>query len=181
MGDLVKLDAAVMTDEQIDLNINQLLHAKTQRLEQKLMELTDSYKKLQSQIGLYGDELEKTKSMVVAKMKVTEPKFGYVGLGDFGRYIGVSIGAKNMGKILRIVGLAMPSRGATTPYRWAIPKYAQTEAHENYTATRWHYQNCMEYIDEHLKQHGLYERFYSISTEREMEQFIAEIYKQCAG
>ena len=106
----------------------------------------------------------------------------YCNLSDLGNNFRVKIGAKTMGKLLRVVGIAQSSRYTTTkPYHSLCPKFAVTSSFtDNYGNThqtfKWNYNNCLKKIDEWLQNHDLYEDFYAVATERKMEKFINDLH-----
>jgi hypothetical protein len=178
-----------MTLEQLQLVQNQIIARQVGLLQSRLEAMQEELNKAKAELEIAKEEqalhaeqmqheLEKTKAMAAANQRVREPKYGWVNQGDFGRFLNPSVGAKTMGKLLKIVGLAMRTKGATTPYRKYIGKYADVIAHERFTQVRWHYENCMTYIDEWLKEKGLFEQFYSFETSRQVEDFIDRLYKE---
>ncbi len=183
-----------MTPEEIDYYVTKLMAAKQNQLEAQLKQVMESQKKAEeanrimydevsNSLGRIGEEVDRAKDMAASSQTAKAVRYGWVNQGDFGRFFEKSIGAKTMGKLLKAVGLAMKSKGSTTPYRHNIPKYAMTTVNRNsagydFTAVQWNYENCMEYINEWLQEHGYYEAFYSVRSTKEMGIFINNLYEK---
>ena len=125
----------------------------------------------------FQEEIDRAKEIAIGSMRVNSPKSNYVKQGDFGRFFSVSIGSRTIGKLFKIVGLSQ-KKGRTIPYRQMIPKYAKCVAHKEYTEYVWHFENCMKLIDDWLRTHNLYDDFYIIETEKDMENFINNLFKR---
>jgi len=186
---LITIDENI-TDAQLDTFIEKAMIAKIKRVENKLAQIEDKQKYLEEKTSTMLDETnleinrlkednEKTLKTAINSLR-QEIYDGYLGQGDFGRQFRISIGSVTIGKLFRIVGLAQISKGKTTAYRQYIPKYAKiTSASKetvngtiSFSLTNWHYTNCMEFIDNWLIEHELYDTFYSIPSEKEMKNFI---------
>lgn len=126
---------------------------------------------------ILSERIDKVTEVATNSLRVQQPKYDYINQRDFGVCFGISIGSKTVGKLFKAVGLAQKSENTTVPYRHFIPRYVKTFAHNNFTSFVWHYENCLEYIEKWLKENSLFEEFYSIATEREMEEFINKIYQ----
>lgn len=188
--DLIKIET--LSPEEIDFYTEKLLAVRQSNLERKLKLMEEKQKATEEMFNLKINQVntlvnkieensEKKLEVAVNSMRVKEPKYGFVNQGDFGRFFTISIGSKTMGKLLRIVGLAMKAKNQTTPYRELIPKYAMTEAYENYTAVKWNYEKCLEFVDRWLKENDYFETFYSIGSTQDMEKFITNLYEKCRG
>lgn len=181
--DKLQSSIAAMPLDELQIINNLAVAEQVQRMQSRLESMQNAMKQTERQLEIMKEEhefrtqlleseVEKAKTMAATNQRVREPKYGWVNQGDFGRFLNPSIGSGTMGKFLKAVGLAMPSKGPTTPYRKYIGKYAETIAHEHFTQTRWNYENCMQYIDDWLKEHNLFEVFYSLETTKEVKQFI---------
>jgi hypothetical protein len=182
---LISIDENI-TDVELDVYIEKAIFTKIKRVENKLAQIEDRQKYLEEKTSTRLDETDlelnrikedTEKKLEVAVNSLRQEIFdGYLNQGDFGRQFIVSISSIRIGKLFRIVGLAQISKGQTTAYRQYVPKYAKVITERNgdisYSKTTWHYTNCMEFIDLWLKENNLFEKFYSISTEKEMEKFI---------
>ncbi len=182
---LMHLNIDKLSNEEVDVLQTKIIARKMKRFEAQIAEMANAQKMLETglkEITLEQERIkedsEKKLEVAVNSMRVKQPKYGYVNQGDFGRFFTVSIGSRTMGKLLKVVGLAMKNKNQTTPYREHIPKCAMTEANENYTAVRWNYEKCLDYIDGWLKENDYFESFYSISSPRDMEKFINQLYER---
>lgn len=135
------------------------------------------FKETQDSINLISEKSEKQMEVAVNSMRVKQMQYEYINLQSFGANFSVSIGSKTLGKLLRIVGIAM-KKPTTAPYRENVPKYAKPSANEKYSTFIWHYENCLQKIDSWLMENGHYEDFYSISSEKELEKFINYLYSK---
>lgn len=134
---------------------------------------------LENKIDDVKAESDKKMEVTINKMRVDKNKWGFVAQRDIGNAFRVSIGSQTIGKLFRVVGLAIKSRtGNTEPKREYVGKYATTEIVNGYPTFRWHQENCIEYIDKWLRKMNLLEDFYSIETEKEMKNFIDGLYSK---
>ena len=49
-------------------------------------------------------------------------------------------------------------------------------ANEKYSSFIWHYENCLNFVDKWLAENSYYEAFYSKHTEKELTEFINDLY-----
>lgn len=167
-----------MTPEQMQYFQNKLLAKQASIFQQKLEILQDEIKSNKTELEILKLEQQKTTEVAVNNLRLKHGRFDYVNQGDFGRFFSVSLSSVSVGKLLKIVGLAQPSRkGGTVPYRQYVGKYALTIANGTYTVTQWHYENCMDRIDNWLKEESCYEKFYSIQDEKKLKEFVDELYE----
>lgn len=168
--------------EQLQLMQDQITAIRMKNIEKQLLQTRDDIKKIDEKITILTEENKNAVDVAIQSLRANHTKYGYVSQGDFGRFFEVSIGSKTIGKLLRVVGLAMKTKGDTTPYRSMIPKYAETSINKingyDRTTIRWHYENCLDKIEEWLKEYHYYEKFYSMSTEKEMKIFIDDLYDE---
>lgn len=176
------------------LSNDELEYLQAQITQKKIKNLEDKYKKLEEmqkiqndefnlKVERMDDEIEKAKGMAEAHLRAKQVKYGWVNQGDFGRFFEQSIGSKTMGKLLKVVGLAQRNKSLTTPYRSFIPKYAMTSIQTgkggyDFTKVEWHFENCIEFINNWLKANGYYEAFYSTRSSKEMEHFINNLFNK---
>lgn len=120
----------------------------------------------------YKEKLEKDKEVAINKLRVDKNKWGYESQADFGNRFRVSISSVRVGRLFKAIGLAKNSKGSTEPYRHYVPKYSVTEIINGYPVFRWHHENCLTFLENWLEENELLEDFYSISTEKDMQNFI---------
>lgn len=198
-SELLNVDS--MTNEEIEIFQQMLMSTRVNRLEkslEKVLEnqslLRDGQVKLERKMEINNNEHKEklndlenevisAKEIAVATNRVRSPKYGYVNQTDFGSYLNVSISNIRVGKLLKIVGIAQPSKRRTIPYREYIPTLAQTHAGTSsngygYSNHKWHYVKCMEHIDKWLHKNNHYNEFYMIESEKDLEIYIDRLYEK---
>lgn len=115
--------------------------------------------------------------------KLKNSKKTYINQADFGARFNRKIGAKNIGKLFQIVGLAKKTYHRTTPYEQYVPKYAMNvvdnEISKKYdVAYVWSYNLCISFIDKWLKNNGKYDIFYSLIEKEKLNEYINELYDE---
>ena len=96
---------------------------------------------------------------------------------EFGTRFNNKIGAKYIGRLLKIVGLAKRSYNRTIPYQEFVPKYAVNIINNNENVTydiayKWNYNNCSRFINQWLLDNDYHDEFYSIIDKNELMKFI---------
>lgn len=182
---VLNMDISKLSNDELNKLQSVILLEKIKRLEsignennKQIKRLADENKKHDTKIAMLEQKVEETAGLLENKSRVLQPKYGFVNQRDFGQFFSPSIGSKTVGKLLKVVGLAIKSTGRTIPYREYIPAYADTYTTESYTTIVWNYEKCVEKINEWLKEHSYYEKFYSIADTKEMEKFISDLYQK---
>lgn len=139
--------------------------------------LTSQIIKLEAQLQSKKDN-EQIQQALDNQSKLTSSKDEYLNQTDFGSCFNLKIGSKMVGKLLKIVGLAMSSSKTTKPYETSCPKYAKTVVNQELSRVsyKWNYNECIVVIDKWLKDNGFYERFYSITNKEDMIEFVNLLY-----
>ena len=176
MSELINVNE--LTTEQMELLQTQIMIKRITNTEQMLKNHSDKILKIQEEQKIMEEEQEKKLEVAVNSLRVKELTYEYVNQRDFGAGFSVSIGAGTIGKLLRLIGLAQKSEGKTQPLRKSIPKYAKHRAVKHYTAPVWHYENCLNKLDQYLKDNGIYEKFYSIQNEKDLKKYIDNLYNK---
>lgn len=144
--------------------------------EVKKMELFNDVEKINGRIAELRSKLDnkEIQKALDKQTKLTENKAVYVNQTDFGASFNLKIGSKTVGKLFKVVGLAMKSRSSTTPYERYVPKYAQSIVNQDTSRVtyKWNYDECYKHIDSWLRDRGLYEKFYSITDKKTLGSFI---------
>lgn len=174
-----------MTSDQLQLIASTALQANVSLLQQQVETLRDDVIKVRTEsslaIGDIKQEVVEVREMqakaidvAVNSMRVKAPTKGWITLSQFGRCFAAVLSSQRMGKLMRVIGLAMVSTNRTTPYKQYIDrnKYVINEPDESGPRWKWNYAKCLHKIDFWLQEQGLFEKFYSISNEKEMENFI---------
>ena len=154
--------------------------------ESKKMELFSESENLSNQIAKLEAQLqskednERIQEALDEQTKLKENKSGYVNQRDFGASFNLKMGSKTVGKLLKIVGLAMKNSKTTKPYESKCPKYAQTIVDQELgrVTYKWNYNDCIKVIDKWLKDNNNYEKFYSITNKEHMIKFINGLYDE---
>jgi hypothetical protein len=145
-----------------------------------MYQMQEQMKAIANKMERLEEKQDRVLDVAVNSVRVKQAQYEYVNQKKFGAMFTVSIGAKMVGRLFKAIGLAQAKTSETMPYRHFIPKYAKPMANENYTAWLWHYENCLNYLDKWLSEKGLYEQFYSVQNERDMEALINQLYdKYC--
>lgn len=174
---LERFDIEALTPDQLELLQTKVLARQMNLFQQNLKRIDERLETQEAKIDIVKADQQKTIEVAANSLRVQQGRFEFVNQGDFGRFFSVSLSSVSVGKLLRIVGLAQPSRkGSTVPYRERVGKYAQVTANAKYSVTQWHYERCMERIDKWLTENGHYETFYSIQSEKELKAFIDSIH-----
>jgi hypothetical protein len=138
--------------------------------------------KTEISIDEINTKIDKSNALATAAIKVTKGIDGYCNQREFGSKYMVKIGSKSVGKLLKVVGIAMKqAKGKTIPYDNMCPCYAKILIHPDiygydHPSYVWNYNKCSTKIDEWLKQHDLYEQFYSNTTSEKMERYISYLH-----
>lgn len=176
MNEIIPFNIDDFTPEQIQYLQNKLMVRQADFIQKRVEYLEEAIKAQRTDIEVVKADQQKTIEVAANSLRVQQGRYEFINQGDFGRFFTVSISSVDVGKLLKVVGLAMPSKGPTTPFREFMGKYAQVTANAKYSVTQWHYERCMERIDKWLKENGFYEKFYSVQSEKEMKVLIEEIY-----
>lgn len=142
---------------------------------------------LTMEIEKYNKQLSKIQSALDNKeikialenqSKLTESKKKMMTQAEFGAKFNNKIGAKNIGKLFKIVGLAKKSLKNTVPYEKYCPKYAVTDINNKtgIASYLWNYRDCLKMIDYWLEDNGHYDEFYALTTKKDLQEFINIMY-----
>lgn len=184
------VDIQDLNDEELELLHEKVLNAKLKNLAQKVNEANLVAKKAENKAKAANEKIadleekqEEQKQIAVNSMRVNAPKYDWVTQTKFGEFLEPSIGSQTIGKLLKTVGLAKQRPGRTVPYRKYIgeSKYARIRTFENYSTTDWHYEKCLDFIDDWLEDKNLYNEFYSTESEEARKEFIDQIYNAYVG
>ena len=190
MNDLMtKFDVNAIDEQDLEFIQQQITNrqlknmvARLEQTENKIAKLEEKYAikqtELENKIEDVKTESEKKLEVSINTYGVDRNKWGYESQADFGNRFRVSIGSVTVGKLFKSIGLAKSSKGKTEPYRQFISKYATTEIVKGHPTFRWHHENCLNFLENWLKENKILEEFYSISTEKEMLKFINKLYNE---
>ena len=144
--------------------------------ELKRIELFKDNEDMSTQIMKLQSKLdnEKITEALEEQSRLTDNKSGYLNQTDFGGCFNLKMGSVTVGKLLKVVGLAMSSSRTTKPYEKYCPKYAQTFINQDLgrVVYKWNYNECIVFIDKWLKDNGHYESFYRITDKQIMTKFV---------
>jgi len=178
-----------MSSDELDLLMSQAMQLKVGRLENRVKQLEDDRLKDKEETSIYKEELdnkiddlqqdnEKKLEVAINTYRVNRNKWGFESQADFGTRFRVSIGAKTVGKLFKVIGLAKTSKnGRTEPLRSCINSgKATTEIVNGYETFRWHHEKCIKALESWLSDNELLEDFYSIDKEKDLQIFINDLY-----
>lgn len=165
------------------LEQNQYLNNEIMQLKSNIAKQEDIQLKQDKKIVLLEEESKSTRQFEISRHMIEDNSFEYVGLAILGQQFNVTIGAKTMGKFLKVIGLAKVSK-QTTPLRVAInERYAEVRWIEdsNYGVKRknyvWNPERVVLKVQRWLESKGLLENFLNITDAKELHQFINELYE----
>jgi hypothetical protein len=137
---------------------------------------TGAFYKVKDKFDVFEDEIQKAKEIAITTNRVRTPNYQFVNQSTFGSNFNVSLSSKRVGKLLKVVGIAQPSKNKTTPYSIYIPKLAKTNTTEKYSTHNWHYTECLKKIDKWLVSNGHYDEFYTIESRDDLEKYVDTLY-----
>ena len=158
--------------------INQAMAQQGKQLYKMIAELKDEQDKHVEKLSIIQEENQNIREMELKRHRIAAHRIGFVGLSDLGQSYAVSIGSKTMGKLLRIVGLAKTKQSKTEPMRSAtLNDYAKSQMYGDYPSYQWNPEKCIEKIDRWLEKEGIIDDFYAISDEKELMEYINELFE----
>lgn len=171
--------------QELQVKMNEMIAMQQSKLNKSFRDLRGEQEQLKEKLSLVEEdnqkakrEYEKAQELEFKRHRVAEHRFGYVGLSDLGQSYEVSIGAKTMGKLLRLAGLAKKKQSRTEPMRSAtLNDYAKSMMYGAHPTYQWNPEKCIEKIDRWLEQIGVIDEFYSIDNEKELMEYINELYE----
>jgi hypothetical protein len=153
--------------------INKAMAKQDEQLHANMKRLKEEQEKQAERIRIMQEKHEGLRQLELKRHRTEEHRFGFVSLSDLGQCFQVSIGAKTMGKLLRVVGLAKAKQSKTEPLRSAIiNEYAKSLMYGDYPAYQWNPERCIKRIDSWLNARGLVDEFYAIDNEKDLAKFI---------
>lgn len=177
-----------MDEEQEDQLFSIMLAKRQQRTEKSVKALFDAFNKQSETIKheletiklenqRQNEDYEKQLTLERKRHRIEESRYGYVSLRDLGAGFEVPIGAANMGKLLKIVGLAIRSRGSTEPYMEVIRNgTAKNKPYKDHVHYQWNPEKTVKKIDDWLEENGHINDFYSCENQKELYLLINELY-----
>lgn len=158
--------------------INQAISMQGLQLSREVAELKGEQEKMKEEMAIDRLENESLRKVQLKEHRVKEHRFGFVGLGDLGQIFTVSIGAKTIGKLLRIAGLAKINQTKTEPLRSAIVNnYAKSFMYGDYPSYSWNPERCINKIERWLDKEGILDEFYAIEDEKKLMEYINNLFE----
>lgn len=180
-----------MSFEQLQLLTQQTLALQIKKVVDMVEEIKDKQTKTEKKMDIIQDELSskilQVEQLSKSNLRSSEPRFGnWMHLSTFGKQFNTVIGAKTMGKLLRVVGLAQRSKNTTEPYFDKVGKerYVMRTVYDGRACWLWNYKRCIEYIDMWLEREGYYTKFYdlvSLGNEQKLKEFIDHLHRVYCG
>lgn len=157
--------------------INQAIAQQQEQIHRTIKKQQKQLEEHEERIALQDEENRQLRNVQLKEHRVKEHRYGYISAGDLGQLFLVSIGSKTMGKLLRVVGLAKKGQARTEPLRSAIiDDYAKSFMYGDFPSYQWNPERCISKIERWLNKKGLIDEFYSIEDEKELAQYINELY-----
>lgn len=158
--------------------INNAMAKQNEKLYKMVAEIKNKQDKQVEKLSILEDENNNLREIELKRHRVTEHRFGFVGLSDLGQSWEVSIGSKTMGKLLRLAGLAKTKQSKTEPLRSAtLNNYAKSMMYGDYPTYQWNPEKCIEKIDRWLEKEELIDTFYAIEDEKALMEYINKLFE----
>lgn len=162
--------------------INKAMVAQTKQLAKQLQETKEEVETLKEQVDISQEKAETLRELELKRHRAEEHRFGYVGQSDLGQIFQVSIGAKTMGKLLRLAGLVKSKSRRAEPLRSAIVNgYAKSFMYGDYPSYQWNPEKCIQRIERWLDDKGILDTFYGIDDEKELADYIKDLHYEEFG
>lgn len=140
--------------------------------------LAKTFVRVSDKFGIVEEDINATKEIAISSNRVKTSYNNYMSQGDFGKQFRVVISSVRVGRLLRVVGIALVSKSKTEPYSNLIPRYAKnTIVDGRHPHFLWNFGECLKKIDKWLKDNDYYNDFNIIETEGDMEIFIDNLYR----
>ena len=182
MGEIARFDhlnlmIEQLDDTQLDMVQKKIYAMQIQKLDRALTEVTEKVNMLEQAREIDKEMYEKTLELERKRHYVTESRYGFVGLSDLGKEFDVTIGAKTMGSLLRIAGVAKAKQSITEPYAELIRQgYAKSQDTKwGGVVWQWNPEKCKAKIINWLEKNDLLDTFLSIPSEKDLMKFIQEL------
>jgi hypothetical protein len=179
---LDELDSFIeqLDQPQLDMIQKKIYQIQLSSLTQALVNVADKVDKLEQARELDKEIQEKQLELERKRHRLAEHRFGYIGLSDLGKQFNVTIGAKTMGALLRIAGIAKAKQSTTEPYAEMVRDgYAKTVdttfGSVMYKTYQWNSEKCISKIERWLEKHDHIDQFYSIDNEKDLMKFIQDL------
>ena len=116
-----------------------------------------------------------------AKLTESKNQKEYVTQSQFGERFNSKIGAKTVGRLFKIIGLAKKANRKTIPYQQFVPEYAvniiNNDNEKEYAIFyKWNYSKCSRFVNQWLLDHDYHDMFYSITEKEALIKFIDALY-----
>lgn len=182
MGEIARFDhlnlmIEQLDDTQLDMVQKKIYAMQIQKLDRALSEVTEKVNMLEQTIEIEKEMHEKSLELERKRHRVTENRFGFIGLSDLGKQFTVTIGSKTMGALLRVVGIAKAKQSVTEPYAELVRQgYAKSQDTQwGGVVWQWNPEKCITKIEKWLDKKNLIDTFYSIDNEKDLMKFIQEL------
>lgn len=172
-------------DNSLDVISSKIMDVRIKKTQKKLEELQNVVIKNNEALNIRINDVDKKAAEAVeigkAKAKIDEGYEGYISQGELGDKFQLKIGSRQVGDLLRIVGIAIKKSKITTPYHDKVPKYAKIRyqpdiygnEHEQFV---WNQSECMIAIDDWLEKHNKTKEFYSCTSTGKLAKYIKQLY-----
>jgi len=159
--------------DDLQLVINQFMQQQYILIRKDLNELKEEQEITKKEVEIMKSENETLRELEIKRHRAEEHKYGYISLSDLGQCYQISIGAKTMGKLLRLAGIAKAKQSKTEPLRSCIlDGTAKSTMYGDFPTYYWNPDKCIKKIDEWMNGIGVVDKFYAIENEKELIKFI---------
>ena len=165
-----------LSDTQLDAIQDKINEARFIKISNELRKVNNRLDKMEEQREIDSNMSQAQLDLEIKRHRVEEHRYGYVSLSDLGQCYQVSIGAKTVGKLLRLAGLAKAKQSKTEPLRSAlVDKTAKSIMYGDIPTYQWNPERCIEKIDKWLNDIEVIDKFYAIESEKKLTKFITEL------
>lgn len=170
---------STMNDEQIQVIMNKMVQTQISRTNKQIAEMQEYMEVMKEQISISTEVSQAQLELERKKHRVEQSRFGYVSASDLGQQFQVTVGARTIGHLLRLSGLAKAKQSKTEPLRSAIiGGHAKTTMYGDYPSYQWNPEKCIRKIEKWLDKKGVLDEFYAIEDESELMKFINKLNEQ---
>lgn len=185
--DLVSLDYSSMSTEMLNLIQEKVILAKMKIYEQQLSKLKNDMERVAEIAEQKTEEalghLKDATEIFTSKTKMRIAPNGYGNLTELGELFDGKIGARQVGNLLRMAGLAMAKESSTVPYQNTPVKYCRQYVYTDYYGREhygyvWNFVECKNAIEIWLNKNDLLVGFLKCSSKAKVSEYISNIYKK---
>jgi len=186
MNNLAEINFDDYDENTLDIISSKLTNARINRLEKRITQFENDRIKDKEWTAIGIGEAKQAANEAIelgkARVKIDSGYEGYINQTDLGDKFQLKISSNQVGKLLRIVGIAMKDSKKTRPFDNKVPKYAKIKITPDYYGRDiesyvWKQDECIIKIDEWLEKHEKLKEFYACESNGKLEKYIKELYQ----